>query len=181
MAAVILFDLLIPSLLVILIGAVFLLIRRERIPVTGPSKAFTLARFALLMLGWAILWTVEQYTLILPLQSHLLNDMRDVDAFAEVYGNLSNLLLFLLASWTLAAVVEEFAFRGFFQNRIISLFRNPAFGTVTAIIVTAALFGVMHAEQGIIGMLVTAVNSVFFSVSDIGIKVSGRPCWHMGF
>ena len=163
MTAVILLDLLIPSLLVLLLGVVFCLIRRENMPIARPSKHFKPFGFTLLMLGWALVWTMVQYGLLLPLQNRLLSGMRGVDAFATVQGNLHNLLLFLLASWTLAALGEELAFRGFFQNRIITLFRNPVWGTVTAVAFTSLFFGILHAEQGIIGVLSTAVDSVFFS------------------
>ena len=163
MTAVILLDLLIPSLLVLLLGLAFCLVRRERMPTAWLPKRFKPFGFTLLMLGWALLWTTVQYGLLLPLQNRLLSGTRDVDAFASVQGNLSGLLLFLLASWTLAALGEELAFRGFFQNRIITLFRNPAAGTVTAVAVTSLLFGAMHAEQGLIGVVSTVVDSVFFS------------------
>lgn len=163
MTAVILLDLLIPSLLVLLLGVVFCMIRGERMPTAWPSKPFTPARFTLRMLGWALVWTLVQYGLLLPLQNRLLSGTRGVDAFATVQGNLPNLLLFLLASWTLAALGEELAFRGFFQNRIITLFRNPIWGTVTAVAVTSLLFGILHAEQGIVGVAAATVDSVFFS------------------
>lgn len=164
MTAVILLDLLIPSLLVLLLGVVFCLIRGERMPVTWPPKHFTPLRFTMKMLGWALVWTMVQYGLILPLQNRLLSGARNVDAFASVQGNLPGLLLFLLASWTLAALGEEFAFRGFFQNRIITLFKNPLWGTVTAVAVTSLLFGALHVEQGLIGVASTVADGVFFSV-----------------
>ncbi len=163
MAAIILLDLLIPSILAAAVGAAFVLIRKERMPIDRPPKTFTASRFTLLMLLWACAWTVVQYSLILPLQNHLLNDTRDIESFAAVQGDLSQLLLMLAASWTLAAVGEEFAFRGFFQNRIISLFSDRRLGIVIAVAVTSVFFGVMHAEQGFVGIIVTAVDSAFFS------------------
>lgn len=173
MTAAILLDLLIPSVLVTLAGAVFVLVRKERMPVTKPPKGFAPARFLLIMLLWAVIWTAVQFCLIMPAQNHLLNDTRNVDAFAEVYQNLPNLLLFLALSWTLAAVVEEIAFRGFFQNRLISLFTNRRLGIIVAVTFTSALFGLMHAEQGVVGVMVTAVDSVFYSV----IRYRYRTVW----
>ena len=164
MTAAVVFDLLIPSLLIVLFGVAFVLIRKEKMPVASPPKSLGAARFVLLMLGWAVLWTVVQYCLILPVQNHLFKGARDVDSFASVQGNLPNLLTFLLASWTLGALGEELAFRGFFQNRIISLFHNHAFGTAAAVAFTAVLFGAIHTEQGIVGMIVTAADGVFFSL-----------------
>ena len=164
MAAAILLDLLIPSILVALAGAVFVLVRKERMPVTKPPAGFKPLRFTLKMFLWAVAWTAVQYSLIMPIQNHLLHDTRNVDSFASVHGNFPNLLLFLLLSWAMAAVIEEIAFRGFFQNRIISLFSGRKFGMIIAVILTSALFGAMHAEQGAVGVIITAVDSVFFSV-----------------
>lgn len=173
MTAAILLDLLIPSVLVTLAGAVFVLVRKEQMPITKPLKSFTPARFLLTMLLWAVGWTAVQFCLIMPAQNHLLNDTRNVDAFAEVYQNLPNLLLFLALSWTLAAVVEEIAFRGFFQNRLISLFTSRRLGIILAVAFTSALFGLMHAEQGVVGVMVTAADSVFYSV----IRYRYRTVW----
>lgn len=164
MAAAILLDLLIPSVLVALAGAAFILVRKERMPVTKPPAGSNPLQFLLTMLLWAVAWTAVQYSLIMPVQNHLLHDTRNVDSFASVHGNFPNLLLFLLLAWTLAAVIEEIAFRGFFQNRIISLFSNRRLGIVIAVLLTSVLFGVMHTEQGAVGIIVTAVDSVFFSV-----------------
>lgn len=172
MVAIIAFDVLIPSLLVAAVGAVFVLIRKEKMPLAKP-EGYGPAQFILLMLGWAVVWSIVQFALIMPVQNHLLNDTRDVSQFAVVYENLPNLLLYLLASWTLAALGEEFAFRGFFQNRIISLFRNQTTGTILAVAVTSVFFGVIHAEQGIVGIILTAIDSLFFSV----IRYRYRSIW----
>ena len=164
MVAVIYADVLIPSLIVVAAGVLFTLLRREKPPITRPPQGFTAAGFVLRMLGWAVVWTAVEYALILPVQNHLLGDTRNVDSFAAVQGDLVNLLLFLLLSWTVAAVGEELAFRGFFQNRIISLFRGRTPGIVVAVTLTSLLFGFMHREQGVVGVAVTAIDSVFFSV-----------------
>lgn len=164
MAACIIFDLFIPALLVAAIGAVFVIIRREKMPVNAPPKKYGIFKFVLMMLGLAVLWSCVQFGLIMPIQNHLLHDTRNVSAFASLQGDLPNLLFFLAAGWTIAAIGEELAFRGFFQNRIISLFRAEKTGIIAAVIITAVLFGLIHAEQGVIGMIVTAIDGVFFSV-----------------
>lgn len=164
MAACIFFDLFIPALLVAVIGAVFVLIRKEKMPITAPPKKYGRVKFTLMMLGLDVLWSALQFGLIMPIQNHLLHDTRNVSAFASLKGDLPNLLFFLAAGWTIAAIGEELAFRGFFQNRIISLFANEKTGIVAAVTVTVVLFGLIHAEQGIIGMIVTAIDGVFFSV-----------------
>lgn len=173
MSAAILLDLLIPSILVALAGAAFVLLRKERMPLGKPPGKLSPVRFALVMLLWAVLWTVIQFSLIMPVQNHLLGDTRNVDTFAAVHQNLPNLLQFLALSWMLGALVEEIAFRGFFQNRVITLFRNRRLGVLIAVIFTSALFGLMHAEQGLVGVAVTALDSVFYSF----IRYRYRTVW----
>ena len=173
MAAAVLLDLLIPSLVVVVIGAAFVLLRGERMPFHGPQPRLRPARFVLTMLGWALAWTAVQYGLLLPLQNRLLHGTRDVGAFAAVQGNLPSLLLLLLASWTLAALGEEFALRGFFHNRAASLFRDPAKGIVVAVVSAALLFGALHAEQGIVGIAAAALDGAFFSF----VRVRYRSVW----
>lgn len=164
MGAAVWLDVLVPSLVIILIGVLFSLFRRERLAPDGPVfRRPGKGRLILTLLGWAVVWTAVEYALILPLQNHLLAETRHVDAFAQVRGNLPALLLLLLLSWTLAAVAEEFAFRGLMRRRIISLFDNPVIGVAVAVVATSALFGLLHAEQGPVGVAVTAIDGVFFS------------------
>jgi membrane protease YdiL (CAAX protease family) len=170
MTACVVFDWLIPAILVLVTGIVFALIRREKLPIHAPPRHYGRLKFVLLMLGLAVIWSAVQFTLILPIQNHLLHDTRNVSQFAGIQGNLSALLFYLAAGWTIAAIGEELAFRGFFQNRIISLFRNKKAGTVAAVLVTALLFGLIHTEQGIIGIIVTAIDGIFFSIVRYGFR-----------
>lgn len=74
-------------------------------------------------------------------------------------------MLFLLGySWFIASLGEEIAYRGFFQNRIISVFSNKKIGIVTSVIVTSVFFGLMHGEQGILGIINTSFDAVIFSI-----------------
>ena len=164
MAACVLYDVLIPAIPVILIGILFVLMRKEKMPITAPPKEYGKLKFVLMMFGLAVLWSAVEFGLIMPIQNHLLHDTRDVSQFAAIEGDWLNLLFFLAAGWTIAAIGEEFAFRGFFQNRIISLFPNQKAGTVLAVIISAIFFGLIHTEQGIIGIIITAIDGTFFSI-----------------
>ncbi len=54
--------------------------------------------------------------------------------------NMKDLLIYLPLYLTLAAIPEEFCFRGLLQKRFMLLFKNP----VTAIIITSIIFGFVH-------------------------------------
>jgi CAAX amino terminal protease family. len=56
----------------------------------------------------------------------------------SIKGNEQLLCILLAYSWIIAAIVEEFAYRGFFQNRITSLFSNRTAGILVAVIGTSA-------------------------------------------
>lgn len=163
MAGLISFDVFIPSILVAITGFLFIRIRKEKMLITTLPQNYSKTKFVIFMFALAVFWSSVQFGLIMPIQNHLFHDTRNMEAFASIYNNLSNLLFFLLASWTLAAVVEEIAFRGFFQNRIISVFRNKKLGVITAVIATSLFFGFIHTEQGIIGIIGSAIDSIFFS------------------
>ena len=60
------------------------------------------------------------------------------------------LLALIVASWLLGALVEETAFRGFVQTRLTDLTGPSTAGIVFAVLVSAALFGLIHTEQGTI-------------------------------
>jgi len=102
-------------------------------------------------------------------QNHLLNDTRNVDAFAAVHGNLSNLLLFLVAPWTLAALGEELASRGFSKQVHLSVQKHGARHRGRVLLRRAALWAVV--EQIIdIGERIPALSA--FKDRSRGIKAA---------
>jgi membrane protease YdiL (CAAX protease family) len=164
MVFVVAFDILLPSLLIVIIGFLFLIIRQEKLPFFKQKIWQKPFRLVLYSLGLAIAISMIDYGFIIPILNHLTRSTQDMQTFSELKGN-SAMMLFLLAySWTLAAVGEEFAYRGFFQNRIISLFQNGTVGTIIAVVSTSLLFGIMHKEQGIAGMISTSIDAVLLSI-----------------
>ena len=69
----------------------------------------------------------------------------------------------LLLSWTLAAVGEEFSFRGYLQTRIREVLPG-SLGVLIAVLLSSVLFGLIHTEQGVIGVALTTIDAIFFSV-----------------
>ena len=69
-----------------------------------------------------------------------------------------------MLSWTLAAFVEELAFRGYLQTRMRQVFGAGRASLVAAVLVSSLLFGILHSEQGAIGVLVVSLDWIAFSV-----------------
>jgi membrane protease YdiL (CAAX protease family) len=68
------------------------------------------------------------------------------------------------ASWTLAAVGEEVAYRGYLLTRLRQLLPAGIAGSVAAVTVASLLFGLAHAEQGLVGVAVTTLDAAYFAV-----------------
>ena len=74
------------------------------------------------------------------------------------------LIGFLVLGWTVGALVEELAYRGYLQTRVRELFGSSTAAVITAVVVSSLLFGRVHSEQGLIGMLVVTVDGIAWSV-----------------
>lgn len=162
-AFVVFFDVFLPTIVVSAIGFVFLLLRKEKFAAIGFGKKRNFLRMVSAVFVWAIGWTAVNFGLILPVLNRLSGTTRDVSVFADLQGNVGELLFLLAASWTLAAVGEEMAYRGFVQNRIISLFSNKTTGIAVAVVASSLLFGLAHTEQGVVGVVTTCLDAFFFS------------------
>jgi membrane protease YdiL (CAAX protease family) len=159
--AVILLDLAIPSLLLVLLAGISLAIRRE-----GPSSlGLRRPRRHHLIVGtaaFAVAWSLFQVAVTMPVANHLSGQRQDMGVFADVEGNLSLLLLLVVLSWTLGAFVEELAFRGFLLTRLREVLGPGRVALTAAVLLSSALFGVLHSEQGLVGVLVVALDGIAF-------------------
>jgi membrane protease YdiL (CAAX protease family) len=160
-ATFVLLDLAIPSVLLVLLAAVSLAVRRQ-----GPSSlGFRRPRRHHIVVGtaaFAVAWSVVQMGVTMPLASHLSGQQQDVGVFADVEGDLALLLLLLLLSWTLGALVEEIAFRGFLLTRLREVLGQGAVALTAAVLLSSVLFGVLHSEQGVVGVLAVTLDGVAF-------------------
>ena len=121
-AVLIVLDVLIPTVLVLLIAAVSMTVRKEPIRTLG----FTRPEKPLRMIGITalsvLLWTGLQIGLFMPVLNRLFGQTQTLTAYENLKGNWGQLLLYLLLTWTLAAFGEETVYRGYLQNRAASLF-----------------------------------------------------------
>lgn len=93
-----------------------------------------------------------------------------------IRGDLAEYLYWVLpVSWGSAAFGEELVFRGFLLDRIQKLAGAPGTpATLVAIVVQAAVFGSLHAYQGLGGVLLTGTIGLLLG----GVwLVGGRNLW----
>ncbi len=162
-AAVILFDVLLPTLVLLGMLGVSLLIRREPVAAVGfkrPSSWPKVAGFALL---GAVCLQLFDVGVLMPILNRVTGTTIDYSGFAHLQGNLGQLLLLLVLSWTLAALGEEIAYRGYLQKLLTDLFGDGPTGVWLTIGLSSLLFGLAHTEQGLIGVVVTTVDALFYS------------------
>lgn len=110
-----------------------------------------------------VLWSLFHPSVSMPALNHLTGTTQDLSSFENLKGDLPNLAFLLLATWTLAALGEETVYRGYLQRRVRDILGDGRGGIVAAVALTSLLFGLAHIEQGIIGVIITAMDAVVFS------------------
>lgn len=135
------------------------------------SVPWTIAIGLLVGLGYQIAGTYVVEPLIARLTSGALPD---VSQFRALPGNEALLVFWLTLSWTLAAVVEELAYRGWILARCVEVGGGSRSAWVAAVLVSSVLFGAVHAYQGLSGMISTGLTGVVFGVTYLA---TGRNLW----
>lgn len=180
-AAAVLVDRLVPTLVILVLAAMSLLLRRERPASLGFHRHPHPGRMAAEVLGWTVLWTGVVLGVVMPLLEHLTGQQQDTSQFAEVEGDLAMLMVLLALSWTLAALGEEAAYRGFVLTRAGETFGAGRAGIAAAVVVSSVLFGLAHAEQGRIGIALTFADAVVFSILRLKYRTVWAPVLAHGF
>ena len=141
----------------------------------GLRAPASLIRTVVIGVAVGIGWQVVGTYLAEPLIARLTSGARpDVSQFRSLVGNQAQLAFWLTITWTLAAVVEELAYRGWILNRCAELgqFSRSAWGA--GLLCSSLLFGVVHAYQGLSGMIATGLTGVVFGVTYLA---TGRNLW----
>lgn len=162
-AMVIILDLFIPTLIILGMIVISLLIRRENIATLGFKKTKSLSRMTGFIFLSVVIWQLFQIGFTMPVLNRLTGVTQDLGSFGNLKGNLGQLFLFLVLSWTLAALGEEMVYRGYLQKLLGSLFGNNLTGLTLTVGISSLLFGIAHTEQGIVGVVVTTLDALFFS------------------
>jgi membrane protease YdiL (CAAX protease family) len=171
--AAILLDLVVPTLVLLVLAALSLAVRRERPATLGLRRPARPGRMWLQVGAAALGWTVLTFALLRPVLEHVIGQREDMSQYAELEGDLSALLGLLALSWTLAAVGEEVAYRGFLLTRLREVLPAGTVGTVVAAVTSAVLFGWAHREYGWVGVAQVTLDALFFTA----LRFRYRSLW----
>ena len=172
-AAAVILDLAIPTVVILGLMVVSLVIRRDGLSTMGFHRVVRPWVLAGTMLAFAAAWSLVNIALLKPIVNHVSGTTQDMSQFMGLQGDLTMLLTLLAVSWILAALGEELAFRGFVLTRMTELVGAAGIRLGLAVVLTSALMGLLHTEYGLVGVVVSAVDSIFYSV----LRYRYRTLW----
>ncbi|MDX1638175.1 MAG: CPBP family intramembrane glutamic endopeptidase [Balneolaceae bacterium] len=98
----------------------------------------------------------------------------DFSGYNYLEGNLPLLLLALAAVFFASSFGEEVIYRGFLITRISELGKNSRLWTRIAVLASSVIFGLIHFEWGMTGMVQTAFMGLALGISFLLVK---RNLW----
>jgi membrane protease YdiL (CAAX protease family) len=156
---------------VLLIGWASLRVRGLRWRDVGLCLTQRWPRLVAIGIAWGIgMWLLEFYV-TMPALDRLLGYGTDLSTFNEVAGNAKVLAVYLVASWILAALGEEMAWRGYALPRIAEFCGGGMRAWVLALVIVNVAFGLAHLYQGWNGVIQATVGGVLLGVLYL---VTGR-------
>jgi membrane protease YdiL (CAAX protease family) len=99
---------------------------------------------------------------------------RELSRFAALQGNLTLTLVMVFYVLIGAGFYEEFMFRGFLMQGLAMFFGGSRAAWIAALIIQGILFGVSHAYQNPLGMLITGTLGILLALT---VLWSGRNLW----
>ena len=103
-----------------------------------------------------------------------LGEKPDISQLFVLNGNLQLLIFSIIFVWITAAFLEELVFRGFLIPALEIIFGRNRWSTWASLIVSSLIFGLIHAWQGISGILITSCIGFIFGVAYL---LNGRRIW----
>jgi membrane protease YdiL (CAAX protease family) len=178
---IVLTDQAVPALVIVGLAALSLAIRRRGPSTLGFSRVSRPWRLAGAMAVFAVCWTLVNVAVLIPLTNHLSGTRQDVSAFADLEGDVRLLALYLSATWVLAAFCEEVAFRGYLLTRLTDVLGPGRLQQLVAVLGSSALFGLLHTEQGVVGVTAAALAGAVFGVLRYRCRTLWAPILAHGF
>lgn len=180
-AIAVLSDALIPSLVLVAMASLSLVVRRTGPASLGFRRVARPARLVGQMLGVALVMSLLNIALLMPIANHVSGRHQDLSGFADLQGNLALLALYLVLGWTLAAFVEELAFRGYLLTRTTELLGDSRTGVAVALAFSAVLFATLHTEQGVVGAVIAGFDALVYGVLRYWKSTLWAPILAHGF
>jgi membrane protease YdiL (CAAX protease family) len=100
----------------------------------------------------------------------------DHSRFVHLHGNLPNLIInTIIHAFITAGFVEEFLWRGYLINRLVDFQGKKTYLSWTiAIVLSAIIFGLGHANQGLLGIVKISLIGLLLGVAFIAVR---RNLW----
>ena len=112
---------------------------------------------------------------LVPVVSQLLGGAPpDVSQVDSVQASLPQLMVWLTISWTSAAFGEEIIWRGFLIGQLAKLFNETRWAWITALLFSSLVFGLLHVQQGVSGMVSTGLIGLVFGTAYLVFR---RNLW----
>jgi membrane protease YdiL (CAAX protease family) len=144
------------------------LLRGEKLADIGLKRPDSWIRTFAIGVGLAVIVFIAMYV------SEKAGLRRDLSKFKEVQGNLELAILGVLYAFVGAGFYEEFTFRGFLMQGLAMLLGGRRIAWLVACIIQGALFGLAHAYQNPLGILITGTLGVLMGLL---VLASGRNLW----
>jgi membrane protease YdiL (CAAX protease family) len=98
----------------------------------------------------------------------------DMSGYDYVRGNLPMLVLALIAVYIVSSLGEEIIYRGFLINRLAELGPAGKWGVRMAVTMSAIIFGLVHFDWGLMGIVQTGFMGLALGVSYLVVR---RNLW----
>ncbi len=150
------------------------LARGGRLADLGFRRPGRWATVPLWALGILVVFVVAQNLVPLLVAAFVELPQPDMSRYDVIRGNPEAALLFAALLPLTAAIPEEILYRGFLIERLTNLFGGEKGAAIFAVLVQAAVFGAVHFQWGIGGIVVT---SIMGAVWGFAYLLCGRNLW----
>jgi membrane protease YdiL (CAAX protease family) len=98
----------------------------------------------------------------------------DLSRYDSIAGNLGAAIAMVLILPLTASIPEEIIYRGFLIGRLSEIFGRNTQGAIMTVLVQAIVFGAIHFQWGVGGMIVTAIMGIVWGTAYL---LCGRNLW----
>lgn len=98
----------------------------------------------------------------------------DMSKYGDMSGNLGAAISLALILVVTASIPEEIIYRGFLIGRLSQIFGQGTQGAIWTVLVQALIFGSIHFQWGIGGMVMTAIMGLVWGTAYL---LCGRNLW----
>ncbi len=152
------------------------LLSRARVPMKRLGFGLTFHPARYLVLAAVGVGLIQLFGLLLdPVSDRIFGETRDLTRFSDVAGSPTALIKLMALNWTVAAFGEELAFRIVLMRGIAFALGDSRTAFGIALMVQAAVFGLIHAYQGPAGIIGAGINGLIFGGLTLAARGSIWP------